>query len=127
MTKIEMFIAKGVLALGCFAIILAVAFCVKNNTVQYKLHQVVITKQDVVRYCLDRLYGGNQKDVDWACRDMGGYEYIVKGIEPNYDRYPSWKLWGMKKQPEIPWLLKPNYQCGPEYRGDQQSCLDQKP
>lgn len=51
---------------------------------------IVATKQDVVRWCLD--HQGDSKAEHFYCEELHGYKYIFDGVKPNYDKYPSWKL-----------------------------------
>lgn len=60
---------------------------------QMKEHTITITEQDVVRYCLDsRRAKLGDKDEKFYCKDMGGDEFMAKGFKPNYDKFPSDKM-----------------------------------
>ena len=65
-----------------------------------KEHTIVITEQDIVRYCLDsRREKRSAKDIDYYCRDLGGDEFIAKGFKPNYDKFPSDKMFLAPEEP----------------------------
>lgn len=58
-----------------------------------KKHTITITEQDIVRYCLDgRRAKLGAKDIEYYCHELGGDEYMAKGFKPNYDKYPSYKM-----------------------------------
>jgi hypothetical protein len=63
-------------------------------------NHVVATEQDIVRWCLDRRAShAPEGSIHWACTEMHGDYYIRQGFLPNYDKDPSYKLWGLKEAP----------------------------
>ncbi len=52
---------------------------------------VVITEQDEVRWCMNRLTDSphNQKAINYYCYELHGFELMDRGVKPNYDKFPK--------------------------------------
>jgi len=79
-------------ALGVAAVVLLGVQAYKTHQAE-KRHTIHITEQDLVRYCLDRRREqADAKEIEYYCRDLGGDYYIAQGVKPNYNEFPTDKM-----------------------------------